>query len=114
MEYKHCYLGDNKIFVNLNDIDFPQYLLGVYNLENNNIIIPHLFLQFNGEKEFTNSLNALLENGYKNYKKYHIILLNREINKDYPYPIIDSNNKKIGYAYRYNENIIGKNNEIST
>jgi len=102
--FYYCYFGENRIFIVFNNHNFP-FLIEVYYVDNNFNIIPEIFYQFYGENQLINSFNNLKDKGYSDYTKYSLIFINQDNNIDYASPIMDSDNKEIGYAYKYNPQI---------
>ena len=99
----YFYFGDNKIFISYNGK--TKFFISIYFLGNDNYIYPELFYKFNGKKEFSDSLNLLLEKGFTLYNQHHIMFNEDKNNIDYASPIFDQNNKEIGYAFKYSPNI---------
>ena len=95
--------GDNKIFATINAPP-SEYIINVYNLENNNII-PEISYHFRDVNGLSNSRKILKEKGYENFTNCYIIFNDTVNQKDYASPIFNDNNKEIGYAFRYNPNI---------
>ena len=102
--YFNCYFGDSKIFVSFNEPH--KYLIDLYNLDNNKNILPEIFFKFNREKDLSNNIFLLKEKGYYQFIKHHLMFYeDNNNNEDLTSPIFDLNNKEIGYAYKYDQNI---------
>ena len=99
----YCYFGDNKIFVVNNGPN--KFLIEVYYLEENKNILPEIFYKFSEGELFSNCLSLILEKGYHEFLKYHLMFNGDKSNMDLTSPIFNQNNKEIGYAYKYNPNI---------
>ena len=100
----YCYFGDNKIFIVFNG---PQaYLIEIYYFDKFYDIIPEIFLKFNGDKELSNSLSLLIENGYYQYGRYYLLFEEKdEQNISYTSPIFDKDNREIGLAIKFDNKI---------
>ena len=88
--FKYIYfIGENKIFVP----KVKQKVILVYNINDNNEINLELILCF--DNSFDSFLRQIKENGFKKFKELNIF------EKDEISPIFDTNNKKIGVAFKY-------------
>ena len=87
-EYEY-FIGENKIFVP----KVKQKAILVYNINDNNEINLELILCF--DNSFDSFLRQIKENGFKKFKELNIF------EKDEISPIFDTNNKKIGVAFKY-------------
>ena len=101
----YSYLGENKIIVGFNHFNDSLFLVGIYYIDNNNIITPEMIFKFNREDALTNCLNNLKQIGYSQFTKYCLFFINQGNNIDFASPIIDQYNKEIGYSYKCNPNI---------
>ena len=99
----YCYFGENKIFIVNNGPNI--FLIEVYYLDNNNNILPEIFYKFNNGDLLSNCLSLLLEKGYYELTKYHLMFSDDKNNTDLTSPIFSQNNKEIGYAFKYAPNI---------
>ena len=89
-------LGDNKAFIK----NKSKLAIEILSINNENTFIPELFFCFFDENNFNNNYDLLLEEGYKQYIQFNLLLYN-----DYASPIFDKNNNNIGYAFKYNPSI---------
>ena len=95
----NCYFGDNKIFVVFNGPN--KYLIEVYYIEQEKSnVLGEIFFRFNKENDLSIIFSLFKEKGY--LQTIQVCLM---FNKDFTSPIFDPNNKEIGYAYKYNQNI---------
>ena len=96
----YCYFGDNKIFIVNNGPNL--FLIEIYYFDKINNILPEIFCKFNTSNYLSNCLSLLLEKGYYELVKYHLIFND---NEDLASPIFNQNNKEIGYVYKYDPDI---------
>ena len=89
-------LGDNKAFIK----NKSKLAIEILSINNENTFIPELFFCFFDENNFNSNYDLLLEEGYKQYIQFNLLLYN-----DYASPIFDKNNNNIGYAFKYNPSI---------
>ena len=98
----YCYFGDNKIIVVHNGAP-TTFLILIYYLDKSYKIVPEIFFRYYGETEFKNSIFLLQENGFLQFYQYYLMF--NDNNKDFVSPILDKENKEIGYAYKYNPSV---------
>ena len=93
-----CYLGENSIFMYLNNDN--QYTLQEGHLSKNKYYFStDLFLDYNSKSEFEASLNILIEQGYKKYFNNYLTFKDKD---DYYSPIFDEGENIIGNAFIFN------------
>ena len=101
----NCYIKENKIIVGFNHFNFSLFLVEVYYIDNNNIVNPEMIFKFYKENDLINCMKNLKQFGYSQFITNYLIFINSGNYIDFVSPIIDKNNKEIGYAFKYNSNI---------
>ena len=86
------YFGSGKIFIEIT----PKNLIEIGVLDNNNIFQLTMLFEHNNKNQLKTNIKLLLSNGYTQYQKYYLLF-----NDDFISPIFDTNNEKIGQAFRF-------------
>jgi hypothetical protein len=95
----YCYIGDNSIFIYLNNDN--KYTLQIGYLSTNNYYFStDLFLDFNSKKMFEEGINLLIKEGNVKFWKTNLILNGQN---DYYSPIFGQNQNIIGNAFMVNK-----------
>ena len=95
----YCYIGDNSIFIYLNNDN--KYTLQIGHLSTNNYYFSiDIFLDFNSKKMFEEGLNLLMKEGSVKFWKTNLII--KDQNDCYS-PIFDQNQNIIGNAFMVNK-----------
>ena len=94
----YCYFGENSIFMYLNNDN--KYTLQVGHMSKNKYYFSiDLFLDYNSKSEFEESLNLLIEKGYRIYFNNNLIF---KESIDYYSPIFDEEDNILGNSFIFN------------
>jgi hypothetical protein len=91
----YCFLGDNRIFLTINNNN--QYIIELGYITNKINFINELFLVFDSQNIYEKNKYSLFDKGYSNYSKSSLMLRDN----DYACHIFDDNGTIVGKAFKY-------------